>query len=112
MSQCFGHSYGFSGSQIIVSEAAVVYNQTQTHLRYIHTNNVSVAMAITLHHAPEEPVALMWASIGNYMQLKPHNQIPTQSKVAIHIGDVVIATEYGFIFAILEFHVMCTEVGR
>ena len=46
------------------------------------------------------------------MQLKPHNQIPTQSKVAIHIGDVVIATEYGFIFAILEFHVMCTEVGR
>ena len=68
MSQCFGQSYGFSGSQIIVSEAAVVYNQTQTHLRYIHINNVSGAMAmITLCHAPEEPVTLMWASIGNYI---------------------------------------------
>ena len=38
MLQCSGQSYGSSASQIIVSEAAVRWNQTRTHLSWSHVS--------------------------------------------------------------------------
>ena len=55
MLQCPDQSCGSSGSQIIVSEAAVGYNQTNTLELDQH---VSVAMEMITPIPPEEPIIL------------------------------------------------------
>ena len=60
--QCSCQSYDSSVSQTTVSEAAVEYFQTWTHLTH-KTNPMFLLPWQCL--PPEEPMILVWASIGN-----------------------------------------------
>ena len=60
MLQCCGQNYGFSVSQLILSEAIVGYNQSQTH----HNKQISSFCCHGNNNSPspEQSLILVWAS--------------------------------------------------